>query len=56
MGWGLWRRGRGGWFGFRGRRVEIVAVGVDGIANGFAPAVGVEGVDVFVLGEVNGLY
>ena len=33
----------------------VVFVGVDGIADGFAPAVGAEGVDVLVLGEVDGL-
>ena len=36
-------------------REEVVLVGVDGVADGFAPAVGAEGVDVFVLGEVDGL-
>jgi hypothetical protein len=29
---------------------------VDGVADGFAPGVRAEGVDVFVLGEVNGLH
>ncbi len=29
---------------------------VDGIADGLAPGVGAESVDVFVLGEVNGLH
>jgi hypothetical protein len=33
----------------------VVVVAVDGVADGFAPAVGAEGVDVFVLGEVDGL-
>ena len=33
----------------------MVVVGVDGVANGIAPAVGAEGVDVFVFGEVDGL-
>jgi hypothetical protein len=28
---------------------------VDGVADGLAPGVGAEGVDVFVLGEVDGL-
>jgi hypothetical protein len=37
-------------------RAEVVAVGVDGGADGFAPAVGAEGVDVFVLREVDGLH
>jgi hypothetical protein len=36
-------------------RVKVVLVGVDGGADGFAPAVGAEGVDVFVLGDVDGL-
>ena len=40
-------------FGFG--REEVVVVGVDGIADGFAPAVRVGGVDVFVLGDVDGL-
>ena len=34
---------------------EMVVVGGDGVAEGVAPAVGAEGVDVFVLGEVDGL-
>src|SRR5271168_338660 len=63
-GWGrLWGRGRFGRRGGRGiisrsgggRREEVVVVAVDGVADGFAPAVGAEGVDVFVLGEVDGL-
>ena len=37
-------------------RAEIVAVGVDRAADGFAPSVGAEGVDVFVLGNVDGLH
>jgi hypothetical protein len=37
-------------------RAEILPVAVDGGADGFAPAVGAEGVDVFVLGNVNGLH
>ena len=41
--------------GFGVGREEIVAVAVDGVADGFAPAVGAEGVDIFVLGEVDGL-
>src|SRR6267142_1425419 len=40
-------------FGFG--REEVVVVGVDGIADGFAPVVRVERVDVFVLGDVDGL-
>ncbi len=31
-------------------------VAVDGVADGFAPAVGAESVDVFVLGDVDGLH
>jgi len=41
-------RGRLGW-------VEVVVVAVDGIADGVASAGGAEGVDVFVLGETDGL-
>jgi len=37
-------------------REEIVVVAVDGLADGFAPAVGAEGVDVFMLREVDGLH
>ncbi|MGC1490158.1 MAG: hypothetical protein WA798_02225, partial [Candidatus Acidiferrum sp.] len=33
----------------------MVEVGVDGIADGLAPAVGAEGVDVLVLREADGL-
>ena len=33
----------------------MVVVAVDGVADGIAPAVSAEGVDVFVLGEVDGL-
>ena len=42
-------------FGFGSGREEVVVVGVDGIADGLAPVVGIEGVDVFVLGDVDGL-
>ena len=50
-------RRRRGWFGFGGGgREEVVVVEVDGIADAFAPAVGAEGVDVFVLGDVDGLH
>jgi hypothetical protein len=53
LGWfGLLRFGLGvagcGW-------EAVVIVDVDGGADGFAPAVGAEGVDIFVLGEVDGL-
>src|SRR6266478_6129296 len=41
-------------FGFG--REEVVVVGVDGIADGFTPAVRAERVDVFVLGDVDGLH
>jgi len=33
----------------------VVVVAVDGVADGIAPAVSAEGVDVFVLGEMDGL-
>ena len=36
-------------------REAVVVVAVDGVADGVAPAVGAEGVDVFVLGEADGL-
>jgi len=42
--------------GFGVGREEVVAVAIDGGADGIAPAVGAEGVDVFVLGEVDGLH
>ena len=35
--------------------VVVVVVAVDGVADGFAPVVGVEGLTVFVLGDANGL-
>src|SRR5260370_751553 len=65
-GWGgrgptVWKTGhyggsriRGG-FGFGGGREAVVAVALDGVADGFAPAVVAESVDVFVLGDVDGL-
>ena len=40
---------------FGSRREAVVEVGVDGGADRFAPAVGAEGVDVFVLGDADGL-
>ena len=46
-------RGR---FGCGVGREAVVAVAVDGVADGFAPAVRAEGVDVFVLGDVDGLH
>src|SRR5713101_2643364 len=42
--------------GFGVGREEVVVVGLDGVADGFAPAVRAEGVDVFVLGDVDGLH
>jgi len=40
---------------FGGGWKAVVVVGVYGGADGFAPAVGAEGVDVFMLGDVDGL-
>ena len=37
-------------------REAIVVVGLDGIADGFAPAVRAKRVDVFVFGHVDGLH
>src|SRR5690242_11026612 len=37
-------------------RGDVVAILVNGHADGMAPAVGAEGIDVFVLGEVDGLH
>src|SRR5258708_36625523 len=42
-------------FGFGGGREAVVAITFDGVADGFAPVGGVEGVDVFLLGDVDGL-
>jgi hypothetical protein len=42
------------WLGWR-RGVAVVEVLADGIADGLAPGVGAEGVDVLVLGEMDGL-
>jgi hypothetical protein len=42
------------WFGRRGV-VAVVEVLLDGIADGLAPGVGAESVDVLVLGEMDGL-
>ena len=50
----LERCGRGGFGGGLGWE-EVVAVGLDGVADGAAPAVGAIGVDEFVLGNANGL-
>jgi len=46
-------RGGGRWFGF-GEAVIVVAF--DGAADTGTPAVGIEGVDEFVLGEMDGLH
>src|SRR6266700_1553235 len=45
-----------GLFGFGVGREAVVVVVLDGVADGFAPAVRAEGVDVFVLGDVDGLH
>ncbi len=48
-----------GWFGlteFGGGREAVVVVAFDGIADGSAPVIGVEGLTVFVLGDVDGLH
>src|SRR6266436_5484349 len=50
------RLGWCGLFGFGVGREALVVVGLDGNADGFAPAVRAEGVDVFVLGDVDGLH
>jgi len=46
---------RCGLFGFGGGGEAVVVVGVYGGADGFAPAVGAESVDVLMLGDVDGL-
>ena len=55
----LIRRLFGSWSGplgfARGKREAVVVIGVDGVADGFSPAVGAENVDVFVLGHAHGL-
>src|SRR5437870_1854076 len=45
-----------GLFGFGGGREAVVVVAFDGVADGLSPAVGAEGVDVFVLGDVDRLH
>jgi len=42
------------WLGWRGG-LEVVEVLADGIADGSSPGVGAEGVDVLVLGTMDGL-
>ena len=44
-----------GLFGFGGGRAEVVVATVDGVADGFAPGVCAESVDVLVLGDVYSL-
>ncbi len=51
-----WRRERGGRCGLGGGREAVVVVAFNGIANGFAPVIGVEGLTIFVLGNVDGLH
>jgi len=41
--------------GFWVGREAVIVVAFDGVAYGSAPTVGAEGVDVFVLGEMDGL-
>jgi hypothetical protein len=52
----LFGSGGCGWLRLGSGRVEVVGVAFDGVADGLAPAVGAEGVDVFVLGDVDGLH
>jgi hypothetical protein len=53
----LWLKLKGcGLLGFRGGREEVVAVAVDGGADGFAPGIRAEGLAIFVLGDVDGLH
>ena len=49
------RLGRCGLVGFWVGREAVIVVAFDGVAYGSAPTVGAEGVDVFVLGEMDGL-
>jgi hypothetical protein len=51
--WGglRWRWGGGNGIAW----IEVVVVGGDGVADGFAPAFGAKGVGVFALGEMEGL-
>src|SRR5216684_3460132 len=48
-------RRKRGLFGLGGGREKVVVVAVDGVADGFAPAVRAERVDVFLLGDMDGL-
>jgi hypothetical protein len=45
-----------GFVDFLGLRIFVVGVQFDGLADGFAPAISAEGVDVFVLGNMDGLH
>src|SRR5437667_6442137 len=45
-----------GLFGLGGGREAVVVVAFDGVADGLSPAVGAEGVDVFVLGDADRLH
>jgi hypothetical protein len=60
LGRGWWLGGMGlrlGWLGLMGDgREAVVVVAFNGIADGFAPAIAAESVDVFVLGDVDGLH
>src|SRR6267143_1936595 len=57
VGWGrLWGAGLKAAATMGVGREEVVVVAIDGVADGAAPAFRAEGVDVFVLGEVDGLH
>ncbi len=45
-----------GLFGCGCGREAVVVIAVDGIADGFAPGIGAEGLTIFVLGDVDGLH
>ncbi len=47
------------WFGltgFGGGGEAVVVVAFDGVADGFAPGIGAEGLTIFVLGDVDRLH
>src|SRR5438309_302942 len=52
----VWCGSLGQWRVVGGRRVGVVGVGFDGIAEGWGPAVGAEGLAIFVLRDVDGLH